>query len=116
MCPPKAAEKIDNLLISVNESGCTTGETLLAAYKEHTKQISQKKGDTRELETDVIVADDHKPRFNANVMSHGEQNSLDQFILPSGTSGVAQKHDQINQHLHSNMKRKSLKCILSTQI
>ena len=34
MCPPIAAGKIDNLIVSVNESGCLTGETLLAAYNE----------------------------------------------------------------------------------
>ena len=34
MCSKSAAEKIPNLLVSVNESGCTTGDTLLAAYKE----------------------------------------------------------------------------------
>ena len=34
MCPQNAADKIPNLLISVNQYGCTTGETLYAAYKE----------------------------------------------------------------------------------
>jgi hypothetical protein len=42
MCPSKAAEKIFSLVL--NESGCTTGETLLVAYKELSKQRSQKKG------------------------------------------------------------------------
>ena len=34
MCPKSAAEKISNLLISVNDSGCTDHTTLHAAYKE----------------------------------------------------------------------------------
>ena len=36
VCPAAAEEKIiENLLISVNEKVCTTGETLLAVYKEN---------------------------------------------------------------------------------
>ena len=34
MCPENAVEKIPNLLVSVNESGCTTGDTLFVAYNE----------------------------------------------------------------------------------
>ena len=92
MHPLKAAEKIDDLLISVNESGCTTGETLLVAYKELSKQISQKKGAKKELEMDVIVADSHKSHFNANIMSHCEEIPWISLCCPD-TSGVIQKHD-----------------------
>lgn len=57
MCPQTAAEKIDNLLISVNESGCSTVETLLAAYKELNKIIFQKKGERGGAQYDVVIAD-----------------------------------------------------------
>lgn len=39
MCPINAVEKIPNL-VTVNESGCTTGDTLFAAYKELNKTIT----------------------------------------------------------------------------
>ena len=106
MCPPAAEEKIKNLFISVNEKGCTTGETLLAAYKELTTIIAEKKKGQTETETDIVIADGHKSRFNSNVMEHCEVNFLDQFILPPDTSGVTQKHDQINQLLHAKYESK----------
>ena len=81
MCPPIAAGKIDDLIVSVKGSGCSTGETLLAAYKELTEIIECKEGARSVLETDVVVADGHKSRFNVNLMSHCEENLLDQFIL-----------------------------------
>ena len=43
MCPENAGEKIPNLLVSVNESGCTTGDTLFAAYKELNTTITAKR-------------------------------------------------------------------------
>ena len=70
MCPPAAEEKIKNLFISVNEKGCTTGETLLAAYKELTTIIAEKKKEQTETETNIVIADGHKSRFNSNVMEH----------------------------------------------
>ena len=75
MCPPAAAEKIDNLLVSVNESRCSTGETLLAAYKQLTTIIAEKNGEREESETDIVVADGHKSRFNVNIIDHCEENS-----------------------------------------
>jgi len=106
MCPLIAAGRIDNLIVSVNESGCSTGETLLAAYKELTKIIERKKGARSVLEMDVVVADGHKSHFNVNFMSHCDENSLDQFKLPPDTSGVTQMHAQINQYLHSCYENK----------
>ena len=106
MCPLIAAGRIDNLIVSVNESGCSTGETLLAAYKELTKIIERKKGARSVLEMDVVVADGHKSHFNVNLMSHCDENSLDQFKLPPDTSGVTQMHAQINQYLHSCYENK----------
>ena len=58
------------------------------------------------LETYVVVADGHKSRFNVNLMTHCDENSLDQFILPPDTSGATQMHDQINQCLHSCYENK----------
>ena len=101
MCPESAAEKIENLIISVNESGCSTGETLLAAYKELTKVIKSRKGEGAKDDVDIVVADGHLSRFNIKVMDHCAENALEQYILPPDTSGLTQKHDQINQLLHS---------------
>ena len=63
--------------------------------------IAKKKGQNEMNTTDIVIADGHKSRFNGRVMDHCEEHSLDQFILPPDTSGVTQKHDQINQLLHS---------------
>ena len=111
MCPKNAAEKIENLIITVNDTGCSTGETLLAAYSELTKVVKMRKEareGTAEVEDsiDIVIADGHKSRFNPQVMEHCDNNSLEQHILPPDTSGVTQKHDQINQQLHSKYSSK----------
>ena len=103
MCPPSAAEKIPNLLVSVNESGCSTGKTLHDAYKELGAVIKEK-GESDAM--DVVLADGHKSRFEPNVMRHCEKINLDQFILWPDTSGCTQKHDQINSQLHSIYEEK----------
>ena len=90
----------------MNEKGCTTGDTLFAAYKELTKIIAEKKQGQTEMGTDIVIADGHKSRFNGKVMEHCATNLLDQFILPPDTSGVTQKHDQINQLLHAAYENK----------
>ena len=101
MCPQSAADKIPNLLISVNESGCTRGETLLAAYQELSKIISEKRKEKGEEEEEhVVLADGHKSRFDLNVMKKCEDSFMPQFILWPDTSGATQKHDQINGNLH----------------
>ena len=56
MCPKSAAEKIPNLLIAVNDSGCTDHTTLHAACKELEKVINEK-GLEKPI---VIIADEHK--------------------------------------------------------
>jgi hypothetical protein len=106
MCPPVEAENINNLLVSVNEKGSTTGETLHAAYKYLTIIIAERKGNTEGSNTDIIIADGHKSRFNSQVMEHCDENFLSQFILPPDTSGITQKHDQINQLLHASYESK----------
>ena len=113
MCPTAAEKKIRNLLISVNEKGCSTGETLLAAYKELTTIIAKKKGQTEQR--DIIIADGHKSRFDGKVMDHCDGNFLEQFILPPDTSGVTQKHDQINQLLHAKCEIRNILGVLRHQ-
>ena len=66
--------------------------------------IAKKRGQN-EMNTDILIADGHKLRFKSKVMDHCDENVLDQCILPSDTSGVTQKHDQINQLLHSAYER-----------
>ena len=56
MCPKSVAEKIPNLLIAVNDSGCTDHTTLHAACKELEKVINEK-GLEKPI---VIIADEHK--------------------------------------------------------
>ena len=59
MCPKNAAEKIPNLIVSVNKKGCTTGDTLAAAYKElFDSAISKMRKDkSSSEETHIIIAD-----------------------------------------------------------
>ena len=97
MCPDVAVDQIENLLISVNEHGVSTHETLHAAYKELDKVITQK-GNPK---PQVVIANGHQSRFGTDVMSFCTETNLDQLILPPDTSGVTQKHDQLNQRLHS---------------
>ena len=66
MCPENALEKIPNLLVSVNESGCTTGDTLFAAYNESSTIIATKREEKgKEEDMHVVIADGHKWRFDA---------------------------------------------------
>ena len=102
MCLENAVEKVPNLLVSGNESGCTTGDTLFAVYKELSTIIATKREEKgKEDDTHVVIADGHKSRFDAQVLRHCEEHTLDQFILWPDTSGEIQKHDQINSQLHS---------------
>ena len=55
--------------------------------------IAKKKGHTEQ--SDIIIADGHKSRFDGKVMDHCESNFLEQFILPPDTPRVTQKHDHI---------------------
>ena len=112
MCPANAAAKIPNLLVSVNESGCSTGDTLFAAYQELSTVISKRRGES-EMETNVVIADGHKSRFDIKLMRLCDVKGLDQFILWPDTSGATQKHDQINAQLHSKYEEK--KSIMYTE-
>ena len=96
MCPESAAEKIPNLLISVNDCGVTDHKTLHSAYQELDK-IIQVKGIVRPV---VVIADGHKSRFGDDVMSFCNKSNMDQYLLPPDTSGVTQLHDQVNDRLH----------------
>ena len=102
MCPKSAADKIPNLLISVSQHGCTTGDTLHSAYKELSDAvITPRKQPGKEDESDVIIADGHKSRFDLQVLNLCRDSVLEQFILWPDTSGATQKHDQINAQLHA---------------
>ena len=109
-----AVEKITNLLVSVNESGCTTGDTLFAAYKELSTIIATKKEQKgKEDNTHVVIADEYKSRFDAQVLRHCEEHTLDQFFLWPDTSGAMQKHGQINSQLHS--KYEEMRSVMYTE-
>ena len=104
MCPESAAEKIPNLLISVNQHGCTTGDTLHAAYKELFDAVitPRRQQPGKEEEVHVIIADGH---FDLKVLNFCEESRMDQFILWPDTSGATQKHDQINGQLHAKYEK-----------
>ena len=114
MCPEIAVEKIPNLLISVNESGCSTGDTLCSAYKQLSETIiARREAKGKKDDVHVVIADGHKSRFDAQVLSLCEENTMDQFILWPDTSGATQKHDQINSLLHA--KYEEVKSMMYTE-
>ena len=77
MCPENAVEKISNL-VSVNESGCTTGDTLFAANnKLSTITATKREEKGKEDYPNVVIADGHKSRFDAHVLRHCKEHTLD---------------------------------------
>ena len=52
-------------------------------------------------------------RFDAQVLRHCEEHTLDQFILWPDTSGARQKHDQTNSQLHP--KYEEMKPVMYTE-
>ena len=91
MAPEVSNNEIENLLISVNETGTTDYKSLLAAYK-NLDQVLKERKIPRPI---VILADGHGSRFNDGVMQYCDDKKMQQFILPPDTSGVTQKHDQL---------------------
>ena len=83
MCPKNAAEKIPNILVSVNENECTTGDSLLPTYKElfnsTVSPMRQDKGSNDDAH--IIIADGHKSRFNGQVLRFCEEKKMEQFII-----------------------------------
>jgi len=109
MVPDNVDKKIENLLVSVNDSGVSDHKTLLAGYKT-LNDVLQTRGIKRPI---VVLADGHGSRFDEKVMSFCQEKGLRQFILPPDTSGVTQKHDQINDRLHikyEESKAKDFSC------
>ena len=102
MVPQNAADRIRNLLVTVNECGVTENKSLLAAYK-HLDEIVEKKGTVRPI---VIITDGHLSRFHNDVMNHCDKTDMNQFIIPSSTSGCTQKHDQVNDRLHKKYEER----------
>ena len=82
MCPENTVEKIPNLLVSMNKSGCTTGDTLFALHNELSTIIATRREEKgKEDDMHVVIADGHKLRFDAQVLRQYEEHTLDQFIL-----------------------------------
>ena len=101
MCPV-ACENIPNLLISVNDSGCSDHYTLNAAYKQLIEIIDDKSL----AKPSIVIADGHKSRMGSDVMTTCSDAQLEQFLLPPDTSGSTQLHDQVNQKLHAKYEEK----------
>ena len=78
----------------MNKSGCTTGETLFAAYNELSTIIVTKREEKgKEDDMHVVIADGHRSRFDAQVLRHCEEHTLDQLVLWPDSSGARQKHE-----------------------
>ena len=96
MAPEVAENQIENLLVSVSKSAVSDHKTLLAGYKTLDNVLL-----SRDIQRPIIViADGHGSRFDEGVMSFCQEKELRQLILPPDTSGVTQKHDQLNGMLH----------------
>ena len=67
----------------------------------------------KEDDTHVVIDDGHKSRFDAQVLRHCEEHTLDQFILWPDTSGARQKHDQTNSQL--DPKYEEMKPVMYTE-
>ena len=102
MCLKSVAEKIPNLLISVNDSGYSDHSTLHAAYKELEKVIQRKDLNS----PNIVIADGHKLRFGADAMHYCEDTSMDQYLIPPFTSCMTQLHNQMNNRLHQKYEEK----------
>ena len=74
MCQQAAAGKIKNLLITVNESGSSTGETQEISVPDPSYQKLKRIGQS-EYEVDIVIADSHKSRLNSFVMDHCDANN-----------------------------------------
>ena len=61
---PAVTEKIKELLISVNSSGCSDHTTLLAAYKNMDRVLTEE-GIKKPI---IIIADGHSSRFDEKVL------------------------------------------------
>ena len=58
MCPENAVEKIPNLLVSVNESGCTTGDTLFASVQRvQLLQLRERRREKRPIRMWLLLMD-----------------------------------------------------------
>ena len=100
MCLKSAAEKIPNLLMSVNDSECTDHTTLHTAYQEPEKVINEKG-----LEKPIaIIVDGHN--LMLKIMQFCEDANMDQFLLPPDTSGITQLHNQVNNKLQKQYEEK----------
>ena len=82
--------------------GATDHTTLHKAYKQMEKIIDEK-----ELEKPIVfIADGHKVWFDTKIIWFCEDASIDQFLLPPDTSGIAQLDDQVKNRLHKQYGQK----------
>ena len=93
---PESTSQIANLLISVNKSGVSDHETLLAAYKKMNSVLDEK----RVVRPVVVIEDGHASRFDEGVMQYALDHDNEQFLLHPDTSSTTQMHDQVNTWLH----------------
>ena len=93
---PESCTKIADLIISVNKSGVSDHETLLAAFKRLNKVLDEK----RVVRPVVVIKDGHASRFDETVMQYALDNQLEQFLLHPDTSSTTQMHAQVNGFLH----------------
>ena len=112
MSSENAVEKIPNFLFSVNESGCTTGDTRLQRTTSWVQllQLRERRREKRMIHMWLLMMDtsrDLMPRCWDIVKNIPWINSF------SDTSGATQKHGQINSQLH--LKYEEMKSMMYTE-
>ena len=96
MAPAETVNKIQHLLVTTSESGVTDHKTLLAAYQEFDKYLTDK----NILRPVVLLSDGHSSRFDYEVMIFLQSKNIRLFLTPPDTTGVTQLLDQLNKNLH----------------
>ena len=97
MAPKKAADSIENLLVSSTENGFITGKACCKFYEEFDKFLT-----ANDVERPVVVlTDGHSSRYDLEVLRFCEEKKICQFVSPPDTTGLLQPLDQINSMLHA---------------
>ena len=100
MIPECVLDAVPNLMISTTPNGIQGDESLLACYNELDVILKQKNVQRPVL----IISDGHSSRFELELLQFLQKSEIRLFILPPDTTGVTQKHDQLNQKIHTAYK------------
>ncbi|KAK3240080.1 hypothetical protein CYMTET_50046 [Cymbomonas tetramitiformis] len=88
-------------LVTINESGCQTGQTLLQRYQMLDQELT-----ARGVERPVVeMTDNHDSRYDERVMKFCEEKGIVQWSEKANTSGKFQALDQVNRKLHQEIEK-----------